>query len=154
MRLINSFLFLFQYSLDNEAERQKLELRAQRVQQEMEQKLGTSAECMRRREERFQAVRQVEQEIENLTEIKRTGGDHGRAMAEHEPQVASRRAQGGLNPGPGRQHQVPRSANLEQLYHQALPMDKALSHSGPPVFGNMPLHQVTQFISQSKANKS
>lgn len=108
----------------------------------MEQKLGTSADCMRRREERLQAVRQVEQEIENLTEIKRSGTDHGRSMSDHEPQVASRRAQGGLNPGPGRQHHVPRSANLEQLYHQALPMDKALSHSGPPVFGNMPLHQV------------
>ena len=126
-----------QYSLDNEAERQKLELRAQRVQLEMEQKLGTSGECLRRREERFQAVKRVDQEIEMLNEAKRTG-----TMAEHEPPVATRRTVG-PNPGPGRQNAVPRSANLEQYYHQALPMDKALSHSGPPIFGNLPFSQVT-----------
>ena len=126
---------LFQFSLDNEAERQKLELRAQRIQLEMEQRLGTSSEGLRRREELFQAVKKVEQNIETLNEVKRTGGAKPRTM-DSEPAVATRRAVG-PNPGPGRHNvPVPRSANLEQLYHQALPMDKALSHSGPPNFGN------------------
>ena len=35
-----------------------------------------------------------------------------------------------------RRVQAPRSANLEQLYHEAIPMNKALSHSGPSAFGN------------------
>lgn len=137
-----------QYSLDNEAERQKLELRAQRVQLEMEQKLGTSGECLRRREERFQTVKRVEQEIETLNEAKRTAVT---MATESEPPVATRRTVG-PNPGPGRQHAVPRSANLEQLYHQALPMDKALSHSGPPIFGNLPFTNQVKFYSlpQSK----
>lgn len=40
----------------------------------------------------------------------------------------------------------PRSANLEQLYHEAIPMNKALSHSGPSAFGNGLLqHPVSQF---------
>ena len=30
----------------------------------------------------------------------------------------------------------PRPHNLEQLYHETLPMNKALSHSGPSAFGN------------------
>ena len=30
----------------------------------------------------------------------------------------------------------PRSADLQQLYHEAIPMNKALSHSGPSAFGN------------------
>jgi hypothetical protein len=132
-----------QYSLDNEAERQKLELRAQRVQLEMEQKLGTSGECLRRREERFQTVKRVEQEIETLNEAKRTAVT---MATESEPPVATRRTVG-PNPGPGRQHAVPRSANLEQLYHQALPMDKALSHSGPPIFGNVPFTNQVKFYS-------
>ena len=136
-QVLTNLVFLFQYSLDNEAERQKLELRAQRVQLEMEQQLGTSTHCLRRQEERFQAVRRIEQEIETLS------GIESRTMTEHEPQVTSRRVLGS-NPGPGRQHHVPRSANLEQLYHQSLPMDKALSHSGPPVFGNSHLHQVNK----------
>ena len=100
----------------------------------MEQKLGTSSECLRRREELFQAVKKVEQDIEALNEAKRVGVEPG--TMEAEPAVATRRATG-PNPGPGRQNaHVPRSANLEQLYHQSLPMDKALSHSGPPNFGN------------------
>ncbi len=43
-----------------------------------------------------------------------------------------------------------RSANLEQLYHEAIPMDKALSHSGPAMFGNGPLRQVS--FSKKKPN--
>ena len=31
----------------------------------------------------------------------------------------------------------PQSCNLEQLYHESLPLDKALSHSGPPGYGSV-----------------
>ena len=34
------FYFIFQYSLDNEAERQKYELQAERIRQEMNIRLG------------------------------------------------------------------------------------------------------------------
>ena len=48
---------------------------------------------------------------------------------------------------PSRPQGHPRSANLHQLYHEAIPMDKALSHSGPSAFGNGLLqHPVSQFI--------
>ncbi len=36
----------------------------------------------------------------------------------------------------GRRAAHPQSCNLEQLYHEALPLNKALSHSGPPAFGD------------------
>jgi hypothetical protein len=38
--------------------------------------------------------------------------------------------------GGGRRAAHPQSCNLEQLYHEALPLNKALSHSGPPAFGD------------------
>ena len=38
--LITTFYFIFQYSLDNEAERQKYELQAERIRQEMNIRLG------------------------------------------------------------------------------------------------------------------
>jgi hypothetical protein len=41
----------------------------------------------------------------------------------------------------GGQH--PQSCNLEQLYHEALPLSKALSHSGPPAFGDTGLFSHT-----------
>ena len=34
----------------------------------------------------------------------------------------------------GRRQPHPQSCTLEQLYHEALPLEKALSHSGPPTF--------------------
>ena len=34
----------------------------------------------------------------------------------------------------GRRQAHPQSCTLEQLYHEALPLEKALSHSGPPTF--------------------
>ena len=37
----------------------------------------------------------------------------------------------------GRRQAHPQSCTLEQLYHEALPLDKALSHSGPPTFPNV-----------------
>ena len=36
--------------------------------------------------------------------------------------------QGRRQPGGGRNGPAPQSCNLEQLYHEALPLDKALSH--------------------------
>ena len=36
-----------------------------------------------------------------------------------------------------RQQNHPQSCTLEQLYHEALPLEKALSHSGPPTFPNV-----------------
>ena len=37
----------------------------------------------------------------------------------------------------GRRQPHPQSCTLEQLYHEALPLEKALSHSGPPTFPNV-----------------
>ena len=55
---------------------------------------------------------------------------------------------------PSRPQGHPRSANLHQLYHEAIPMDKALSHSGPSAFGNGLLqHPVSQFISLKLASR-
>ena len=55
----------------------------------------------------------------------RRGGPERRAGPVEEAQVGGRRA--GAHP---------QSCNLEQLYHEALPLSKALSHSGPPAFGD------------------
>ena len=113
--------FSFQYSLDNEAERQKYELQAERIRQEMNARLGTPNEG-------------VELRIERLTALQRVEAQLNEKRMENLPSVS--RAQG-----------HPRSANLEQLYHEAIPMDKALSHSGPSAFGNGLLqHPVSQFI--------
>jgi hypothetical protein len=48
----------------------------------------------------------------------------------------SRRAAGQSEEGGRRAGGHPQSCNLEQLYHEALPLSKALSHSGPPAFGD------------------
>ena len=37
----------------------------------------------------------------------------------------------------GRRGGHPQSCNLEQLYHESLPMGRALSHSGPPALGGI-----------------
>ena len=76
----------------------------------------------------------VELRIERLTALQRVEAQLNEKRMENLPSVS--RAQG-----------HPRSANLEQLYHEAIPMDKALSHSGPSAFGNGLLqHPVSQFI--------
>ena len=94
---VDNFCLLFQYSLDNEAERQKYEmLQNQRLQGVVTQP--------------------------NSTLLSGTQQLNSRKM---DPQPSTSRRVGG-----------PRPQNLEQLYHEALPMNKALSHSGPSAFGN------------------
>jgi hypothetical protein len=46
----------------------------------------------------------------------------------------------------------PQSCNLEQLYHEALPLSKALSHSGPPAFGDPGTWVSFTFFSHSVPN--
>lgn len=125
----SQLVFHFQYSLDNEAERQKYELEAERIRDKMNGQLGTPSEGLEIRNERLNALQRVEAQI----------NEHLR-MAEN-PSTPSRTSGA-----------APRSANLEQLYHEAIPMDKALSHSGPSAFGNpsgvagLLQHPVSQFI--------
>ena len=95
---VYNYFYLFQYSLDNEAERQKYEmLQNQRLQGVVTQPNST-------------------------TLLSGTQQLNSRKM---DPQPSTSRRVGG-----------PRPQNLEQLYHEALPMNKALSHSGPSAFGN------------------
>ena len=84
----------------------------------MQDRLGASIE--ETQTERLNALRRVESQINELERMEQT-----------KSATASSRG-----PGAGRIGQPPRSANLEQLYHEAIPMDKALSHSGPSAFGN------------------
>lgn len=122
-RLTIFCLVCLQYSLDNEAERQKYELQAQRIQEEMVSRLGTPNEGLEIRNERLNALKRLETQ---LNELRRPP----MAMENMAMAVSSR------------QQPHPRSANLEQLYHEAIPMaDKALSHSGPSAFGNALLRQ-------------
>ena len=94
----------FQYSLDNEAERQRLEQEAERLRGG-----GLGGQ---RRAQHVEALRRIEAELE--------GANHATsplsAMVNMRP-----------NPPPPRS-----SANLEQLYHEALPSPPILSNSGPP----------------------
>jgi hypothetical protein len=116
---------LFQYSLDNEAERQKYELQAQRIHEDMVRRLGTPNEGLEVKNSRLNGLKRVESQI---TELKRM------EQINQLPAASTRRPQ-------------PRSANLEQLYHEAIPMHKALSHSGPSTFGNGLLqHPVSSII--------
>ncbi len=102
-----------------------MELQAERIRQEMNARLGTSSEVLEKRNERLSALQRVEAQINEQQQ-------------RHQPQPLRME-------NPSRLH--PRSANLEQLYHEAIPMDKALSHSGPSAFGNGLLqHPVSQFI--------
>ena len=80
--------------------------------------------------ERLNALRRVESQINELKRME--GQTHSGA----EPRGAG-----------GRIIQQPRSADLAQLYHEAIPMDKALSHSGPSAFGNGLLQHPTQNVS-------
>ena len=86
----------------------------------MQDRLGAGVSIEETQTERLNALRRVESQISELERMEQT---------------KSATARGG--PGAGqRLVQPPRSANLEQLYHEAIPMDKALSHSGPSAFGN------------------
>ena len=111
--------FSLQYSIDNYEERRKYELQAERIREEMQARLGSSTNEMDSQNERLNALRRVESQINELKRME--GQTHSGA----EPRGAG-----------GRIIQQPRSADLAQLYHEAIPMDKALSHSGPSAFGN------------------
>lgn len=89
----SSTVCFLQYSLDNEAERQKLELRAQKLQDEMVQRLGTPAECMDRRERRVQSLRRVEADIDQLL-VHSRGDDDQHSVASGRASQG-RRSQGG-----------------------------------------------------------
>ena len=92
-------------------------------------RLGTPTEGLQRRQSRMESLKRVETEIESLTRR-----SHRSMMDLNQGQrmEVQRRTD--------HQHrQQPQSANLEQLYHEALPtMDKALSHSGPAGFVHDP----------------
>ena len=99
-----------QYSLDNERERQRLE-------DQSEQLRIQHARGKQKRNHLVESLKQVEAELQLLNQQRKTN-------MEEQGQGASR-------------PQHPRSANLDQLYHESLPlsMDKALSNSGPANIG-------------------
>lgn len=72
----------------------------------------------------------AEMEAEEATAAAARRGAERRLAPPSEEAVAG----GGASGGGRRAH--PQSCNLEQLYHEALPLSKALSHSGPPAFGD------------------
>ena len=85
--------------------------------------LGKPEEALARRRARVQAIAGIDSEL----------GALGEKMETSEAGVALR---GGRTGGRGGQAQ-PQSCNLEQLYHESLPLDKALSHSGPAGYGSV-----------------
>ena len=105
---------LFQYSLENELQRQQLEERAARVQSSLVGTLGRPEEALARRRSRVQAIANVDTQLASLgVRMEDSRGQENRPRTRQ-----------------------PQSCNLEQLYHEALPLDKALSHSGPPGYGS------------------
>merc|ERR1719422_2277532 len=120
-----------QYSLDNEQQRQQLEERAARVQASMLTTLGRPEQALARRRTRVQELARLDAEMSSLEnddgKVGRRDGE-AREEASTEERVEMR---------DGRRQAHPQSCTLEQLYHEALPLDKALSHSGPPTFPNV-----------------
>ena len=112
---------LFQYSLENELQRQQLEERAARVQSSLVSSLGRPEEALARRRSRVQAIGSLDTQLTGLGVTMETGSEAG-VRREREPSTRGQRQ--------------PQSCNLEQLYHEALPLDKALSHSGPAGYGS------------------
>ena len=113
---------LFQYSLENELQRQQLEERAARVQNSLVSSLGKPEEALARRRSRVQAIGSLDTQLTGLGVRMESASEAAGLRRERET-------------GPRGQRQ-PQSCNLEQLYHEALPLDKALSHSGPPGYGS------------------
>ena len=113
------FLPFFQYSIDNYEERRKYELQAERIREEMQARLGSHPDEIDSQNERLNALRRVDSQINELKRM---------SESTTQPQIPAGAS--------ARMLQQPRSANLEQLYHEAIPMNKALSHSGPSAFGN------------------
>ena len=85
--------------------------------------LGKPDEALARRRARVQAIASIDSELTGLGE--RMDGSEAGAGAP---------LRGGRGGGRGGQ---PQSCDLEQLYHEALPLDKALSHSGPAGYGSV-----------------
>lgn len=85
--------------------------------------LGKPEEALARRRARVQAIASIDSELTGLGE--RMDGSEAGAGAP---------LRGGRGGGRGGQ---PQSCDLEQLYHEALPLDKALSHSGPAGYGSV-----------------
>ena len=117
--LIFIFLIIFQYSLDNEAERQKYEIL--QAQQHIQPEENTP-----------NFPHQESSRIGGPPNLQ-TPHQISSPINEQNPLSRNNRIMAAAN---DRRVQAPRSANLEQLYHEALPMNKALSHSGPSAFGN------------------
>ena len=75
-------------------------------------------------------------------EMSSLGGDEGKPVR-REVEVREDMRGGGtsneerVEMRDGRRQPHPQSCTLEQLYHEALPLEKALSHSGPPTFPNV-----------------
>ena len=107
----------FQYSLDNEAERQKLEHEAERLRGG-----GLGGQ---RRAQHVEALRRVEAELEGIN----LGNSNSTSPSTRSGGSSLRMA----DPASSMMMRPPRSsANLEQLYHEALPSPPILSNSGPP----------------------
>lgn len=134
---LNSF-FVFQYSLENELQRQQLEERAARVQGSMLGTLGKPEEAIARRRSRVQNISNIDTQLAGLGERMDEQGERQVSVAQStqsRPPPSEMRA----SQSTARSVRQPQSCNLEQLYHEALPLDKALSHSGPPAFGSQSL---------------
>ena len=108
--------------MENELQRQQLEERAARVQSSLVSSLGRPEEALARRRSRVQAIASLDTQLTGLG-VRMEAGVSSEAGARRERE-------------PGRGGRQPQSCNLEQLYHEALPLDKALSHSGPPAYGS------------------
>ena len=92
--VIHDFLSFYpQYSLENEAERQKLELEAEAVRTRIQTRLG--GECLQRRQQLIEHLAKVDAEIEKKSCLEED--------SHHEDMLL-------MN------HQRPQ-ANLEHLYH-------------------------------------
>ena len=120
--LIFIFLIIFQYSLDNEAERQKYEI-LQAQQHIQPEDIATDHPNFLQHQD---SSARTGGSIPNLHQHQHQSSPINEALSIRNNRMASA----------DRRVQAPRSANLEQLYHEAIPMNKALSHSGPSAFGN------------------
>jgi len=123
------------YSLENELQRQQLEERAARVQASMLGTLGKPEEAIAKRRSRVQAISTIDTQLASFGERMDESRDSQSGGAQSRPPPSEMRA----SQSTARSVRQPQSCNLEQLYHEALPLDKALSHSGPPAFGTQSL---------------
>ena len=112
----------FQYSLDNEAERKRLEDEDKRLR-------SGGGLGPQRRAQHVEALRRVEAELEGLGPV----GPSGPPGTSSSTSPSSRSGSSSLRMADPAMRAPPRSsAMLEQLYHEALPAPPILSNSGPP----------------------